>query len=83
MENESKKSTRYYSVLIGLLGACDSPRTEGVTSVSDVQDHAASETRQEVAEGNMNTGSGTEHPVPQELEYIPEEYYQAESIREP
>ena len=25
----------------------------------------------------MNTGSGTEHPVPQELKMIPEEYYQA------
>ena len=29
------------------------------------------------AEADMNTGSGTKHPVPQELEIIPNEYYQA------
>jgi hypothetical protein len=62
--------------LIGLLGACGSRRASDITSVSDVQDNAVSETVQE-AEAGMNTEIGTERPVPQELENIPKEYSQA------
>ncbi|ESU33258.1 hypothetical protein G3A_06990 [Bacillus sp. 17376] len=63
--------------LIGLLGACDSSwKASDVTSVSNVQDNAVSEPGQ-VAKADMNTGSGSENPVPQELENIPKEYYQA------
>ena len=61
--------------LIGLLGACGSRNASDVTSVSDVQDKAVSETGQD-AKADMSTGNGTEHPVPQELKKIPEEYYQ-------
>ena len=73
--------------LIGLLGACGSRNASDVTSVSDVQDKTVqvktvpAETvpaeTVPAAEADMNTGSGTEHPVPQELKIIPEEYYQA------
>ena len=67
--------------LVGLLGACGSRNASDVTSVSGVQDNAVSETvPQETVpeeEADMNTGSGSEHPVPQELKIIPEEYYQA------
>lgn len=79
-------------VLIGLLGACGSRNASEVTSVPDVQNTAVSETEQEttvptetvpaeVETGkgpapDMNTGSGGEHPVPQELKIIPQEYFQ-------
>jgi enterochelin esterase-like enzyme len=67
--------------LTGLLGACSSRQAPDVNSVSDVQDNAGSETGQEetgkVAEADMNTESGPRHPVPQELDNIPAEYYQA------
>lgn len=62
--------------LTGLLGACSSRQAPDVTSVPDVQDNAGSETGK-VAEADMNIGSGPQHPVPQELENIPEEYYKA------
>ena len=76
--------------LIGLLGACGSRNTSDITPVSDVQDKAVSETGQAetgqaetvqvktvpAAEADKNTGSGTEHPVPQELKTIPEAYFQ-------
>jgi enterochelin esterase-like enzyme len=62
--------------LIGLLGACGSRNASDVTPVSDVQDKTVSETGQ-AAEADKNTGSGTAHPIPQELKNIPEEYYQA------
>ncbi len=60
--------------LIGLLGACGSRNTSDATSASDVQDNAVSDTIQEAGAG-MNTGGGTEHPVPQEIEKIPEGYF--------
>jgi enterochelin esterase-like enzyme len=67
--------------LIGLLGACGSRNAADVPSVSDVQDNAVSETVPQEAvpeeEAAMNTGSGSEHPVPQELAIIPQEYFQA------
>lgn len=67
--------------LIGLLGACDSrDASSNVTPVPDVQDNAASETVPQAtvpeAVADMNTGSGNEHPVPQELKIIPEAYFQ-------
>ena len=55
--------------LIGLLGACGSRNASDVTPVSDVQDKTVpaetvpTETGQ-AAEADMNTGSGTAHPVP-------------------
>lgn len=61
--------------LIGLLGACGNRKASDVPSVSNVHDNAASETGQE-ADADMNTGSGTEHPVPKELKNIPEKYFQ-------
>ena len=68
-------------VLFVLLGACDSRKASDVTSVSNIQDIAFSETGQEEfrqrAEDDMNTGSGTVHSVPLELKNIPERYYQA------
>jgi len=58
--------------LIGLLGACGSRNASDVTSVSDVQDNAVSETvPQETVpeeEADMNTGSGSEHPVPSDVD---------------
>ncbi len=67
--------------LIGLLGACGRRNASDVTSVPDVPDNAVTETvpQETVAEEetDMNTGSGTEQPVPQELKIIPAEYFQA------
>jgi len=72
--------------LIGLLGAYGSRNAPDVTSVSEVQNNAVSEKVQvekgqeakgQGAKAGINTGNGTEHPVPQELEIIPNEYYQA------
>lgn len=60
-------------VLTGLLGACSSWRTADVT----VPDLTVRETGQKAAGVNMNTGSSTGHPVPQELKEIPEAYSQA------
>lgn len=62
--------------LIGLLAACNSQKASDANSVSDVQDKTDTKTGLE-AESDMNMGSGTENPVPQELENIPKEYYQA------
>ena len=61
--------------LIGLLGACNNQQASDGTSVSEVEDNTTSEIVQE-EEADMNTISG-DHPIPQELENIPEEYYQA------
>ena len=65
--------------LIGLLGACGSRNASDVTAVSTVQVTAVSETVPEKTEQepkpDMNTGSGSEHPVPQELKIIPQEYF--------
>ncbi|SCP95402.1 alpha/beta hydrolase [Anaerobium acetethylicum] len=67
--------------LVGLLGACSGQKSSDVTSVSDAQDDAGSETGLEetgqVIDAGRNTGSGGERPVPAELKTIPEEYYQA------
>ena len=68
--------------LISLLGACGGNRNASeVTPVPTVQDNAVTETvPQEIvpeAETDMNTGSGTEQPIPQELKIIPAEYFQA------
>ncbi len=72
--------------LIGFLGACGSRNASDVTPASTAQDNAVSETvpqetiPQETVpepESDMNTESGTEHPFPQELKMIPEEYFQA------
>lgn len=66
---------------VGLLGACASRNASDVTVVPDTQDSAASETRQEetvqTAKTDMNKAIGIKEPLPQELETIPEEYYQA------
>lgn len=71
--------------LIGLLGACSSRNASDVTAVPDVQNTAVSETGQvekgqdakgQGAQAGINTKSGTEHPVPAELEIIPQEYFQ-------
>ncbi|TYS13518.1 hypothetical protein FZC78_21395 [Rossellomorea vietnamensis] len=61
--------------LIGVLAACNNRQASDGTSVSEVKDNTAIEIVQQ-ADVDMNKGSG-EHPVPQELDAIPGEYYQA------
>jgi len=57
--------------LIGLLGACNNQQASDGTSISEVEDNTTSEIVKE-EEADMNTMSG-DHPIPQELENIPEE----------
>ena len=72
--------------LIGLLGACGNRNAMDMPPVSDVREVSPNEPVEEEQEQEetareeetaMNTGSGSEHPVPLTLKIIPEEYFQA------